>query len=162
MASSATPVPMGLALKVECVEPTGKICRVDQLLAGPQAGQRIEAVGDRLAEHDDVGRDAEVLDRPELAGPVEAHLDLVDDHQDAVLVEHLLQVLEEVHRRHDVAARALQWLDVEGGVLGLAGLRIPEAVVLALEQARELLHAVVRRTLPWSCPWVPGSGRGTG
>ena len=143
MASSATAVPIGLALKVEWVEPGGKIFRVDQLLARPHAGERIEAVGDGLAEHDDVGLHAEVLDRPQLAGAIEAHLDFVDDQQDAVLVEHALQLDEIVRRRNDVAARALDRLDVEGGILGLAGLRVPHAVVLALEQPLELLHAVV-------------------
>ena len=63
----------------------------------------------------DVRLDAEVLDRPQLAGAVEAHLDLVDDQQDAVLVEHPLQLDEEVLRRDDVAAGALDRLDVEGG-----------------------------------------------
>ena len=107
------------------------------------------------------GCHAEVLDRPQLAGAIEAHLDLVDDQQDAVLVEHLLQFDEEVLRRDDVAAGALDRLDVEGGELRLAGLGVPHAVVFALEQARELLHAVVRRTPPCSCPWGRGSGRGT-
>ena len=50
---------------------------------------------------------------------------------------------EEVLRWNYVAAGALDRLHIERGVLGLAGLRVPHAVVLALEQARELLHAVV-------------------
>ena len=84
-----------------------------------------------------------MLDREQLAGAVEAHLDLVHDQQDAVLVEHALQLGEEVLRRDDVAAGALDRLDVEGGKLGLAGLGVPHAVVFALEQALELLDAVV-------------------
>ena len=117
--------------------------RVDQLFARPDAGQRVEAVGERLAEHEHVRLDAEMLDRPQLAGAVEAHLDFVDDQQDAVAVEHLLELDEEVLRRDDVAAGALDRLDVEGGVFGLAGLGVPDAVVFALEQALELLDAVV-------------------
>ena len=42
--------------------------RRDQRLLRPQPGERVEAVRQRLAEHQDVGRDAEVLDCPELAG----------------------------------------------------------------------------------------------
>src|SRR6476659_9501771 len=115
---------------------------IDQLLARPDAGQRIEAVGEGLAEYDDVRRDAEMLDREELAGAVETHLDLVDDQQDAVPVEHLLELDEEVLGRNDVAARALDRLHVEGGKLGLADLGVPHAAVFALEQARELPHAM--------------------
>src|SRR5262249_39614551 len=59
----------------------------------------------------------------------------------AVLVEHLLQLSEEVLGWNYVSAGALDRLDVERGVLGLARLRVPHAVVLALEQACELLHA---------------------
>ena len=139
MASSATAVPIGVALNVECVEPG----RVDQLLARPDAGQRIEAVGQRLAEHDHVRLHAEVLDREHLAGAVEAHLDLVDHEQDAVTIQHALELDEEVPRGNDVAAGALDRLHVEGGKLGLARFRVPDAVVLALEQAFELLDAVM-------------------
>ena len=143
MASSATAVPIGIGVEGRVRRARREDRRVDQLLARPHAGQRIEAVGDGLAEHDDVGLHAEVLDRPQLAGAIEAHLDLVDDQQDAVLVEHALQLDEEVLGRNDVAAGALDRLDVEGRVLGLARLGVPDAVVLALEQALELLHAVV-------------------
>src|SRR5436190_3772439 len=117
--------------------------RVDELFACPDAGQRIEAVGKRLAEHDDVRRDAEMLDREELAGAVEAHLNLVHHQQDAVLVEHALQPGKVVLRRDDVAPGTLDRLHVERGVFRLAGLGVPHAVVLALEQALELFDAVV-------------------
>src|SRR6266545_296531 len=116
--------------------------QISARLARPDAGQRIEAVGQRLAEHDDVGLDAEMLDRPQLAGAEETHLDLVDHQQDAVAVQHLLELDEEILRRNYVAAGALDWLDVERGIFGLAGLGIPDAVVFALEQALERSYAV--------------------
>src|SRR6185369_474554 len=117
--------------------------RADQRLLRPESRERVEPVGERLAEDDDVGRDAEVLDRPELAGAKKAHLDLVDDEQDAVPVEHLLQPREVVRRRNHVAAGALHGLDVERGVFRLVRARVPDALVLALEQALELAHAVL-------------------
>src|SRR5215475_12493589 len=83
-----------------------------------------------------------MLDRPELAGAEETHLDLVDDEQDAVLVEHALQAREEVRRRNHVAAGALDRLDVERGVLALLRFRIPDAVVFGLEKALELRDAI--------------------
>ena len=79
-----------------------------------------------------------MLDRPELAGAEKSHLDFVDHQQDAVAVEDLLELDEEVHRRNDVAAGALDGLDVERGVFGLARFRIPDAVIFALEQPLEL------------------------
>ncbi|RMO59452.1 hypothetical protein ALQ29_05598 [Pseudomonas marginalis pv. marginalis] len=116
--------------------------RVDQFFPGPDAAQRVEAVGQGLAEHDHVRLHVEVLDRPQLAGAVEAHLDFVGHHQDAVLVQHLLEFAVEVHRRDHVAAGALDRLDVKRGVFALADFRVPHAVVFGLEQAGELLHAV--------------------
>jgi hypothetical protein len=161
MASSATAVPSGLALKVEWVEPGGKIGRVDQLFLGPDAGERVQAVGHGLAEDDHVRLHAEMLDRPQLAGPVEAHLDLVDDQQDAVLVEHLLQLDEEVGRRDDVAAGALQRLDIEGGVFGLPVLGPRRRCIRSRTGGRTAARSA-RRTPPCSCPWGRGNGTGTG
>ena len=63
--------------------------RRDQFFFGPNSGQRIETVGQRLAEDDNVGLDVEVFDRPELAGAVKTHLDLVIDHQDVAFIENL-------------------------------------------------------------------------
>src|SRR5208282_4986106 len=85
---------------------------------------------------------AKMLDRPHFAGPVHAHLDLVDDEQNAVLVEHFFQPGEEIHRRNDIAARSLQRLDIEGGVFRFARFRIPHAMIFGFEEARELLDAV--------------------
>ena len=155
-----TAVPIGLALKVEWVEPGGNTVGLisSSRAQRPDSGFRPLVIA--LPNTSTSGCDAEVLDRPQLAGAVEAHLDLVDHQQDAVLVEHLLQPLEEVHRRDDVAAGALDRLDVEGGVFGLPGLGVPDAVIFGLEQAGELVRRTARRTLPCSCPWGRGSSRG--
>ena len=124
--------------------------------------ERIEAVGERLAEHEHVRRHAEMLDRPQLAGAEETHLDLVDDQQDAVLVEHLLQAREEVRRRDHVAAGALDRLDVERGVFALPRLRVPHAVVFGLEQALELRARSARRIPPCVMPFGPRKWYGNG
>src|SRR5262245_9304896 len=87
--------------------------RRNQVLARPHAAQRIQSVGQRLSEDEDVGGDAEVLDRPELAGAKEAHLDLIVDQQHVTLVENLAKSREITWRRDDVAARPLNWLDIE-------------------------------------------------
>ena len=55
-------------------------------------------------------------------------------------------------RRNDVAAGALDRLDVERGIFGLARLRIPHAVVFGLEQALELLR---RSGAPYSSLLMP-------
>src|SRR5262249_14236579 len=62
--------------------------------------------------------------------------------QDLAGLENRLQALEVAGRRDHVAARALDHLDEERRVLRLADLGVPDAVVLAVEQALELLHAV--------------------
>ena len=69
------------------------------------------ARGDALGGQQDVGLDAPVLDRPHLAGPTRARLDLVGDEQDAVLVADPPQALEEAVLGDDVAALALDRLD---------------------------------------------------
>jgi hypothetical protein len=69
---------------------------VDQLFASPQAGQRIQAIGQGLGKHQHIGLDAEVFHRPQLAGTPEAHLDFIDHQQHAVVVQHLLQAGKEV------------------------------------------------------------------
>src|SRR5476651_1010792 len=74
-----------------------KHLRADQFLARPDAGQRIEPVGDRLAEHQYVGRDAEMLDRTQLTGAIDAHLDFIDHQQNAVLDKYgILLVVDEI------------------------------------------------------------------
>src|SRR5258708_21043134 len=113
-----------------------------QVLARPDAGQRIEAVGQRLAEDDDVRLDPEILDGAQSHGAEEAHLDLVVHQQDLARFEDLLQALEISLRRHDIPARSLNRLDVERGVFGAIGLGIVDAVIFAVEEALELADAV--------------------
>src|SRR5690242_3720052 len=48
--------------------------RIDELFPGPDAGKRVEAVRQGFAEDEHVRLDAEMLDRPELAGTEETHL----------------------------------------------------------------------------------------
>src|SRR5688572_3715959 len=84
-----------------------------------------------------------MLDRPQLAGPVKAHLDFIDDEQNTVLIKHLLQLDEEVLRRDHITAGALDRLDIEGRIFALAGLGIPDAVIFALKKPRELLDAML-------------------
>ena len=66
---------------------------------------------DPLGRQQDVRLDAPVLDRPHLAGPPGARLDLVGDQQDAVLVTDVAEALEEPVLGDDVAALALDRLD---------------------------------------------------
>src|SRR3954467_13294880 len=99
--------------------------RINQLLARPDARKRVQAVGERLAEDDDVGLHVEVLERPHLAGAAETHLDLVVPAEDAVLLANGGHGLEVVLRRDDVAAGALYRLDEERAEFGASGLRVP-------------------------------------
>src|SRR5690606_36194652 len=128
--------------------------RVDQFLAGPDASQRIEAVCNGLSEHENVRLYTEMLNRPEFASSIEAHLDRVADQQNAVFVENLLQLSEAVRRRDDVAACALNRLDVEGRDLGLTRLRIPNAIIFAFEQPGELSYAVAAVLLLAHALWT--------
>ncbi len=62
-------------------------------LVGEDAGDRVEAARERLADDHDVGPDALVLEGEELAGAAETGLDLVDDEQCVVLLGDLAQPL---------------------------------------------------------------------
>src|SRR6267143_2110013 len=116
---------------------------VDHLLTRPDAGQRVEAVGQSLAEDQHVRLDTEMFDAPHLAGAIDTHLDLIYHQQYAVLVEHLLELDEKSFRRNDIPARALNRLDIKCCILAFVGSRVPHAVVFAFEEASELLHTVV-------------------
>src|SRR5262245_55399266 len=122
--------------------------RTDELFARPHSRQRTEAVGERLAKHDDVGLHIEILHRPELSGAEETHLDLVVHQQDAPRLEDTLEFPEITGRRDHIAAGTLNGLDIEGGELALAGLGVPCRVILAVEQSRELVDAVEPAIVP--------------
>ena len=61
------------------------------------------------------GSIAVVLDREQLAGAREARLHLVDDHHDPVLVAEPANAVEELLRRDDEAALALDGLEHDRG-----------------------------------------------
>ena len=153
-------MPSGLDANVECVEPGGNTFGLISSSRAQMPASGLRPFVSALPNTSTSGCHAEMLDRPQLAGAEEAHLDLVDDEQDAVLVEHPLQLDEEVRRRNHVAAGALDRLDVERRVFALAGLRVPHAVVFGLEQALELRDAVLAVFLLATCPSGRGSGTG--
>ena len=66
---------------------------------------------DALGQTDDVGLHVPVLDGEQLSGPAHARLHLVDHHQDAMLECELAQPRQEIVRRDQVAALALDRLD---------------------------------------------------
>ena len=114
----------------------------DQFFPRPDAGKWVQAVGERLAEHDDVRRDAEVLDGPELSRAIEAHLDFVIDNQDLVFAASLLQALKVVARRNHVAARSLHRFDVKCAVFRRLCFGIPDAIVFIGKKLIELIVAI--------------------
>ena len=129
---------------------TGLPPYVEPWAPGPQASSRsaratIAPSGmpgrDALGGEQDVRLDAPVLDRPHLAGPPGARLDLVGDEQDAVLVADLAQALEEAVLGDDVAALALDRLDDDRRDLVGRG----ELVEQDLVEPLEVLDPAVRR-----------------
>ena len=119
----------------------GEHLRIDIPFLGPDAREGVQAVGHGLAEDHHVRGDAEVLEAPELAGTVEAHLDFVVHEHDLALVEDLLEARVIAVRRDHIAARALDAFHIERGVFGFPGLGVPHAVIFGFEQALELVGA---------------------
>ncbi len=85
-----------------------------ELLAHGDAGDG-EAVAEALAHGDHVGHDAPVFHGQPLAGAAPAREDLVGHEEDFAVVAELAQLREEVVRRHDRAAPALDRLEDEAG-----------------------------------------------
>src|SRR5262249_38971990 len=104
--------------------------------------ERVQPVGDGLAENQDVRGYAEMLDGPHLAGAVDAHLDLVHNEQNPVPVEHFFQLHKEIQRRDDVTARPFYGLDIECRIFCFARLWVPYAMIFSLEEALELPDAM--------------------
>ena len=113
---------------------------LEQLGPGDHRAER-HARGDALGRQQDVRLDAPVLDRPHLAGPAGARLDLVGDQQDPVLVADLAQALEEAVLGDDVAALALDRLDDDRRDLVGRG----ELVEQDLVEPAQVLDPAVRR-----------------
>jgi len=87
---------------------------------GPaDAGGYGEARGEGLAKADDVRGDAEVVAGEEFAGAVEAGEDFVGDEEDFFLVADAAEHREEVARRGDDAAPALDGLDEDAADFAL-------------------------------------------
>ena len=84
---------------------------------GPRhAGAERHAVADALGHRHQVGRDAPVLEAPEmLAGAAEAGLHFVGDAQAAVLADDVVDDLEIFRRRRDGSADALDRFADEAG-----------------------------------------------
>ncbi len=83
---------------------------------------------DALGHADDVGIDAEVIDREPAPGAAEPALHLVGDEHDAVLAATLDDALEEGLRRRDVATLTQHRFDDHGRGLGRRGLGEQQAV----------------------------------
>ena len=83
-------MPIGLALKVECVDPGGKIVGLMSSSRAHTPASGFRAVGEGLADMMASGFTPKCSMARSL--PVRNnHLDFVDHQQDAVLVEHLLE-----------------------------------------------------------------------
>jgi hypothetical protein len=110
----------------------------ENVLLGDDTGDG-HSVGETLGKSHEVGDDVGVLDGKVLSGPSETSLDLVGDHQDAVLVADFSDVLEVSGRGGDVASLSDDGLDEDGGgVLG-SGLLEEEVVELEAGLSDELL-----------------------
>src|SRR5437870_7220328 len=95
-----------------------------------------------------------MLDRPHLAGAKEAHLDLVVDDEDAVVVAELHEAGEIALRRNHVPARSLHHLHEESSELGAAGPGIPRTRVFVLELPLELRDTVEVAALALLSIWA--------
>ena len=80
-------------------------------------GRERQAAAQRLPGDDQVGLDAEALDRPHRAGASATRLHLVVDVEDAVPLADLLQRANELRRHGDEAALALDRLEHDAGHL---------------------------------------------
>src|SRR5476649_110709 len=127
--------------------------RIDHLFTSPNTRQRIKPIGQRLTEHQDVRRNAEMFNGPQFTGTIKAHLDFIDHQQDAVIVEHFLQALVKITRWDDIAAGALNRFDIERGEFRLLDFRFPNAMIFIFKQAgkigNQLFSVFFRRQTLW-------------
>src|SRR2546422_10205938 len=107
--------------------------------------QRHQAAPERLADRDEIRRDAEVFDPPHLPGATETGLDLVRDEEPAVLIGELAKPEHEILRR-DPDAR-LQGDRLEDGPCDPIWIGdVPEDLVLQESEA-PLAELIVRHAL---------------
>ena len=100
--------------------------RIMHLAARKHRAHRDRAVGQALGGRDEIGHDAEIVDREGRAEPAEAGNDLVEDQEDAVPVTNGAQALQIAFRRDQHAGRAGHRLDDDGGD-GLGAMQRDEA-----------------------------------
>ena len=87
------------------------------VLPAENAGDRVHAAADSLAEKNDIGLDAGPLVAEQLACSCDTSLDLVDHHENVVLVAKLAHAAEVVIIGHHNTSLALNGLDKEASDL---------------------------------------------
>ena len=100
--------------------------------------KRHAVAADRLRERHDVGADARALEGEEPARARAAHLHVVDDHQDVVLVAERADALQPLGRQHVDAAVRLRRFENDRRRLLYAG-------VVVRNQALHIVDSVERR-----------------
>ena len=92
--------------------PSGGSCGelAEQIVAAAQCAQR-QPAAERLGDHDDVGHDAEMLEREQLAGAAESGQHLVEDEHRTRPIASLAQRPHESGLRYAHAALGLHRLD---------------------------------------------------
>src|SRR5579859_3031734 len=116
--------------------------RRNQFLARPNSGKRIESVGQSFAEHDDVRRDAQVLDGPEFSRAIKPHLDFIIHNEDFMLVAGFFEAKEIFFGWNYVAAGSLHRLDIKRAVLRSLCLGIPDRIIFIVKKFGELVLAI--------------------
>ena len=101
---------------------------------GARRGRDWKAAAEALAEDDDVGLDAQVLETVEAAAATESDLDLVADDEDAVAAADALDFMKEARGWDDHAPVRLDWLEKE--CRELAAVHFAQQPVEAIERPR--------------------------
>ena len=121
--------------------------RVHHVGAADHARQR-HAGRERLADGDQVGHDAGVLDAPERAGAAHAGLHLVVDVEDAVRLAPLVEAADELGRHDGEAALALHRLEDHAGHRGRIDGRLEHPVERVERVGRRDAAIRIRRRRP--------------
>src|SRR6185295_633886 len=81
-----------------------------------------QPASDSFGHAHDVRHDAEVFHRPELSGSAHPRLNFIDDERDSMIITNSSKLRQEIRRRNDVTAFALDWFDYDGrAVFGCNG-----------------------------------------